>query len=78
MAEALNNFMRHHLQNDFYCGNLFNQTFELSLFYLALLLIMLQALYLNQFFFTRLEILDLSTNPFSFIFFRSIPLIHLL
>ena len=35
---------------------------------LILLLVMLKALYLNQKFFTRSEILDLSTNPFSFIF----------
>ena len=45
LAEALNNFGCHHIQNDFYHKNNLNQTFEVLLFYLALLLIFLCCYY---------------------------------
>ena len=46
LAETLNNFECHHLQNDFYLENNLNRTLEILLIYLALLLILLLLLVL--------------------------------
>ena len=80
MTETLNNFASHHLQNDPYHGNNLNQTLEVSLFHLALVLILillliLQTLFILEFF-MRLEVLDLLANPFSFTFVPSISPIN--
>ena len=82
LVKTQNGFEFHHLQNDLYCKNNLNQTLEVSIFYLFLLsillfLLMLQGLCFNQKIFTRLEILDWSTNLFSFIFASSICLVNL-
>ena len=65
-ADKQTYFENHYHQKNSYGENNLNQMLEVLLFYLALLfvllfLLILQVLCLNQNFFTRLELLDLST-----------------
>ena len=77
------NFENHHHQKYFYCGNNLNQMPEISQHYHALLLVLLLLANVARFvfmpeFFTRLDILDLLTNSFCFIFASSMSLVNLL
>ena len=77
LAETLNNFACHHLQNNFYHENSWNQTLEVAVFYLALHLVTLLLLMLLPFIYIRViyinpRISNLLPKLFSFIFLSSI------
>ena len=77
LAEILNNFENHHLQNDFFYENNLNQMLVILLFCLALLLIQLLLLMLLPFLSKSAlpmnpAIAYLSSNPFYFIFASSV------
>ena len=83
LAETLNNFKHHHLENDFFHENSLNQMLVVLLFCLALLLIQLLLLMLlllksKSALFSNPAISALSTNSFCFILASSILPVNLL
>ena len=82
MAEILNNFEYHHLQNDICVKNNLNQMLETLLFIFfpcnsAFVANVATFFSFNLAFFTKSALPDLLTNPFCFIFKQSFSFVNL-